>query len=57
MIADSTNLHSDVGMTLDGSELLQLFTSKAEENQTTLSIERSLANQNLTKSVQLQSFR
>ena len=26
LIADSANLHSDVGMTLDGSELLQLFT-------------------------------
>ena len=45
VIVDSANLHSDVGMTLDGSELLQLFTSKAEENQTILSIERSLANQ------------
>ena len=46
LIADSANLHSDVGMTLDGSELLQLFTSEVEENQTTLSIERSLADQN-----------
>ena len=31
LIADSANLHSDVGMTLDGSELLQLFTSEVEE--------------------------
>ena len=46
VITDSANLHSDVGMTLDGSELLQLFTSELAENQTSLSIERSLANQN-----------
>ena len=46
VIAESTNLHSDLGMTLDDSDLLQLFTSRVEDNHTILSIERSLANQN-----------
>ena len=45
VIAESDNLHHDVGLTLDGSELLQLFTSSTDGDYTTLNIERSLANQ------------
>ena len=45
IVANSLSLHSDVGMTLDDSDLLQLFTSELIENHTILSIERSLANQ------------
>ena len=45
IIAESEALHHDIGLTMDGSELIQLFTSTVHENQTVLSIERSLANQ------------
>ena len=45
IIANSLSLHSDVGMTLDDSDLLQFFTSELIENHSILSIERSLANQ------------
>lgn len=44
-VAHGENLHHDIGLTLDGAELLQLFTTTVQDNQTFMSIERSLANQ------------
>lgn len=44
-VAYGDNLHHDIGLTLDGAELIQLFTTRLQDNQTVMSIERSLANQ------------
>ena len=46
IIVESEKLHHDIGLTLDDFDLVQLFTSILDENQTTISIERSLANEN-----------
>ena len=45
VVSQGEYLHTDIGMTLDDSDLLQLFTSDFIDNNTVLSIERSLANQ------------
>ena len=45
VVSQGEYLHTDIGMTLDDSDLLQLFTSDLINNNTVLTIERSLANQ------------
>ena len=45
VIDDDINLHHDVGLTMDGSKLLQMFTTTFDGNNTTLNLQRSLVNQ------------
>ena len=57
VVAESVNLHHDLGFTLDDSGLIQLFSSTLEDNLTTITIERSLANQaNQISSNPVQTF-
>ena len=56
-VFQNEDIHNDIGLTMDGYGLLQMFSTSIEESTTTVKLQRSLANQkNQIGSVPVLSF-